>query len=297
MSFLKSFGLFLICLAGLSAALWLFGQEEMPAPVAESIIPPAPQNNQSQSLENSSTNAKETEESLQVPQQPSTLNSHCQPSESVLTLQKDPAIRHWIQTNIGYGVEDAENYMDMNVLLEQAEAGNAYAMLVKGLHHLHRAQYDAEYDPWMRPDVDAKNAYRKKPLDLSELKQAEHWLKTAGYHGKLGVFGELSKVYFAYWRHAKEQGNKLDEELWLIKANAIMVFQGRILPEYFSQQIYGYPDTATEDIKRRLDLELEDMQHRWRMGREALGLSVDVQKDIPADVKEYVAGMNCLTKP
>lgn len=70
--------------------------------------------------------------------------SSCMPLEQYREVASDPAVIDWFFTHIGFGKMDAENYMDMDVLLEQAQVENAYAMMVLGSHYVHRAQYVGE---------------------------------------------------------------------------------------------------------------------------------------------------------
>lgn len=212
----------------------------------------------------------------------------CMPAEVI----NDPIFSDWVFTNVGYGEMDAENYMDMPTLLEQAEASNSYAMFVLASHHYYRAQRVGEYDPGMRPGYQPKGGIKPKPLDVIELDKAEYWFLQAAHNGVLGGFIELSRIYADKWLYARKQSDvsESDSRALVIKAQAYAVFAHFLLPEYFKLLPHEDPNSFPEERRDQFDIVLEEVKNQWKKRREALGLPIELNLEVPKALIIY-AGM------
>lgn len=222
--------------------------------------------------------------------------SACLSDSAYSELEQNAQVRDWIFVNTGYEKLDAENYMDIDTLEQQAQSGNSYAMFVLGRHYLYRSHNALPYDPNVFPESEgAQSLQRETPINLNELNKAEYWLSMAGFNGILGAFHELTSVYVLKWQYAAVEKGQQEEKAapLLIKANAYFYLPQWLLPEYFRGPAYFNRPELSE--QQRIDLEnaLDGLKAMWQQERENLGLPAKLNIEVPDLVNDYINAQLC----
>lgn len=195
------------------------------------------------------------------------------------------AYEQWGFDNFGYGKIDNENYMNESQLLQQAHAGNRYAMFVLGRNYRWHAKMDTFVSNEVRPKELPEQESKEKPFDLATLDKARFWLTKASTNGLLGGLGEISLTYAdQYGFLSKERPvNKEKMQTMLLTAAAYSALQGWLSPQVYHLPAYQAPVGLSAKDRLEFDLIFDGLQVQWHKNRLDAGFKTEFKLTIPPE--------------
>lgn len=232
-----------------------------------------------------SNTAKDNQQSEQQKAQPTDENQ-CIPLEDFNQDPRHRIIANYIKNDYLAGEIDYINYLNNDELQELANNNNVKAMYILGVNHQWNALYEGDRAERFRPqEIEKQPIIVRKAFNLESWQQAQRWLERAATHGQISALIDISVGYQQQAYMLEEQGQYSEKVIQKIKQNAIAYMQlhQQLAPEISTRSDI---DALIENLGEPDPALFKHLQRRWKKEREDLGLSEQLELNLPPEIAE-----------
>ena len=252
--------------------------------VSETVNKPISQTdelNQQTVLATPQTTAQTIEQSKTQPEQ-----QQCITRETFNFDPRHQVVAQYIKNDYLAGEIDYINYLNNTELEELARNFNVKAMYILGNNYLWNAVYEGDRAERFRPqEIEKQPIKARNEFNQQSFQKAQYWLTKAALYGQVSALIDISIGYQQQAYLVEEKDQNSEKNINSINQNAIAYIKlhQQLAPE-LSERLHI--DSLAEQLGEPDSALIEQLQRRWKKEREDLGLSEQLELNLPPELQE-----------